>query len=131
MDSSNESQEREQILGGPSQTPAENLPAPRLANGRWVKGSSGNRSGKPKGAVTVKTERMKTLMQSALADRLPEYLAALDQLRDTDPKAFAQEYRFLLEFFVPKLQRTESTNLNIDVKETQIIKIGDNSFEIR
>jgi|GEM_PF-6871024 len=126
-----EEQGREQISHDPAPATPIGTPAPRLTNGRWVKGSSGNRSGKPKGSVTVKTERMKNLMQHALADRLPEYLAALDHLRDHDPKAFAQEYRFLLEFFVPKLQRTESTNLNIDAKEVQVIKIGETSFEIR
>jgi hypothetical protein len=107
------------------------LPVLREGNGRWVKGRSANPSGKRKGNVSIRTERMKVLMQHALADRLPEYLAALDYLRDNDPKAFAAEYRFLLEFFVPKPQRIEQTTLHVDAKEVQVIKIADQTFEIR
>ena len=112
--------------------PPDDLPVPRLSNGRWVKGhGSANPTGKPKGSVTKKTERLKLLVQHAAADRFGEYLQALDFLRENDPKAFAVEYRFLLEFIMPKLQRSESTNLNVEVKEAQVIKIGETTFQIR
>ncbi len=101
----------------------------RHSNGRWVKGRSANPSGKPNGSSTKKTERLKMLMDSALVDRWDRYLEALDNL---DDKNFVQEYRQLLEFRFPKLQRLDSTNINLQAKEKepQTIKIGETEFII-
>jgi hypothetical protein len=107
--------------------PAVTLPIQRVEKGHFKKGVSANPSGKPKGANTKKTERLKILMDSALVDRWERYLEAMDNL---DDKTFVQEYRQLLEFRFPKLQRVDSTTLSVQAKEQQKIKIGNTEFVI-
>lgn len=94
--------------------------------GRFQKGSKANPSGRSR-VTARKIEKLKGYMDLAIADNWPKYLKELQNLSGKD---FLAEYRALLEFRFPKMQRLDSTILNIDVKEQdqQILKIGDNEI---
>ena len=110
--------------------PFANPPIPhviqRVEGGKFKAGVSANPHGRSR-ATAKKIERMKSYMDMALSDRWARYLEALDSLNDKD---FVAEYRALMEFRFPKLQRVDSTNVNVEAREKQQIKIGDNLFVI-
>jgi hypothetical protein len=103
----------------------------RVEKGYFKKGVSGNPSGKPKGANTKRTERLKMLMDSSLADRWKRYLRELDSLTGID---FVQEYRALMEFRLPKPQRIDGTQVNVNLDKEQAaeyFEIGGKKFLLR
>jgi hypothetical protein len=114
-----------------TETPAETVTQhaiQRVEKGHFKKGVSANPSGKPKGASTKKTERLKMLMDGALSEMWPKYM---NTLRELDGKEFANEYRALMEFRMPRLARLDSTSINLQAtKEQQTLKIGDNEYII-
>ena len=105
---------------------AGNFQIQRVDKGKFKKGVSANPSGKPKGASTEKTERLKMLMDGALSEMWPKY----GHFAKSGREEFANEYRALMEFRMPKLARIDGTTVNIDAKEQQTIKIGDTELII-
>ena len=100
----------------------------RVEKGHFKKGVSANPSGKPKGVNTKKTERLKMLMDGALSEMWPKYM---NTLRRLEGREFAQEYRALMEFRMPRLARLDSTTVSLTQdKEQQTIRIGDTEFII-
>lgn len=75
----------------------------------YAKGQSGNPAGKPKGAANKAT----TLAREAIAlfvDRNTERLQGwLDDIAAEDPQAAFDSFMKVVEYHVPKLQRTEHT----------------------
>lgn len=103
----------------------------RVEKGHFRKGTSGNPSGKPKGASTKKTERLKMLMDSALEKGWPRYLTELNKLQGID---YVQEYMRMAEFRVPKQMRVDSTQVNVNLDKEQApeyFEIGGRKFLLR
>jgi|SRR5579863_2183981 len=127
-----EQNEQEKVQNGVEITgefmPNPPLPAVihRVEKGRFKKGYSANPSGMSR-ASAKKIERLKLNMDLAISDRWPRYLRAMDSMSDKD---FAAEFRALMEFRFPKLQRVDSTSINVQAKEQQILKIGDKEYII-
>ena len=117
-------------IQAPAEDAAGHVQIVRAEKGRFKKGVSGNPSGKPKGASTKCTERLKMLMDSSLADRWKRYLRELDSLTGLD---YVQEYRALMEFRLPKMQRIDGTQINIEAKEQppEFFEIGGKKFLLR
>lgn len=118
--------EQVQLTPEPFSNPPVPSPIQRVEGGKFKKGVSANPSGRSK-ATAKKIERMKSYMDLALSDRWERYLQAMDSLNDKD---FAAEYRALMEFRFPKLQRVDSTTVSVQAKEQQTIKIGETEFII-
>ena len=73
-----------------------------------VPNSGGSRKGKPN-KVTAKAREVIGLVIDNTAPKVQEWL---DEVASTDPKGALSAYTALLEFGVPKLQRTELTGEN-------------------
>jgi len=71
---------------------------------KYKPGESGNLKGKPKGAISKKTESWERLGGFLIDEGAERYEKYLNTLKD---KAFAEEFRNILEYFKPKQQRTE------------------------
>ena len=101
-------------------------------------GKSGNPDGRPVGTVSLKTQQWEQMAEFVLSDALPAYKANLmEQLTSPDAGERNEGMRHLenvLEYFKPKLARTEVTgkdgqefSINViqvggDGKKTQILK---------
>lgn len=87
----------------------------RNSKGQLMKGHGGL---KPKGAVSKKTEQWK-MIGEYLANEGAERFAKV--MIDSEDKEFMQYYRDILEYFKPKLSRSDQNNtgeLNINVNYT-------------
>ena len=71
--------------------------------GKFVKGNPG----KPKGAVSEKTKIWNEIGDWFKSDGLEAYQSELKKMKDSEPKEFLKRYEAMLEYFAPKLQRTE------------------------
>lgn len=82
--------------------------------------SGGSRKGKPN-KVTAKAREIISEVLDGTADKVQGWI---DKVAETDPKGALQAYTALLEFGVPKLQRTELTGENggpVETKTTLIV----------
>lgn len=68
------------------------------------KGTSGNPLGKPKGTKSQKTKEWEALGEAIATRHAERFNALLDEL---EPEKFADKFLQVLEYFKPKLQRTE------------------------
>jgi len=93
----------------------------------FKKGESGNPKGKPKGAVGKKTAIWNEIGEWFATDGIESYKSNLIELMssdDTDTRLKAMDkFNALIEFFKPKLARTELVGdekkpLNIEVTKT-------------
>ncbi len=73
-------------------------------------GKSGNPGGKPKGVQHADTIRLRSIVGQLLEDN---YAQIIEDMKKLKPRERVQAWINLLEFSVPKLQRSEM-NLNID-----------------
>ena len=86
-------------------------------NGKVVKQTKQNRGnphpkagpGRPKGIPNKITQNAREAIQTLLDNNADRVQAWLNQIAETDPKAALLAFTALLEFGVPKLQRTELT----------------------
>lgn len=88
----------------------------------YYKGESGNRSGKPPGTKSKKTlawEQLGEFITESGAERVKKILS------ECPPEKFMIYYPMLLEYFKPKLARTDTLNLPKDTEPLNIIKIVD------
>ena len=90
----------------------------RDGNGRWIKGYSGNPKGKPEGAVSEKVSVWNEVSDHFTSGLLDQYMANLQDMMDNDDPLIREKamyrYESLLEYFKPKLSRTE---LDANVKQ--------------
>lgn len=82
----------------------------------FKKGQSGNPKGRPKGAKDKFPRAMKERVQ-ALVDKLEQYVE--DDINSLDPSERIRHYTNLLEYVIPKLQRTENEG-HIEIKVPRI-----------
>jgi len=84
------------------------------------KGQTGNPNGRPKGSKnerTVQWEALGTAISSVHTERFNAVLAQMDD------ETFARNYLMVLEYFKPKLARTE-IQAAVETKEVQTFSIG-------
>jgi hypothetical protein len=72
-------------------------------SGTWKKGQGG----KPKGAISEKTKRWEALGEMIVSEGAKKALDYITSLQGDD---FLKHYKDLLEYFKPKLQRTDVTS---------------------
>lgn len=83
------------------------------------KGKTNNPNGRPKGSFNKKNKQIREFLQSILADNQDKFLKELMSLKG---KQFIDAWTVLIEYSVPKLQRTEIVGdeeqpLNIDLNK--------------
>lgn len=83
-------------------------------NNKKIASEAGKKSRRGKSKKTLLWEQLGNFITEEGAK---EYLLYLKELRKTDKKKFAEEYRAILEYFKPKQQRTELKG-EIDNKTT-------------
>lgn len=87
---------------------------------QFIKGESGNITGKPPGLKSKKTLILETFAQTIVEGGMKRFREELNKL---EGKEFIAAYMTLFEYVKPKLQRTELTGLNgpvvIEVKVKQ------------
>lgn len=72
------------------------------------KGQSGNPNGRPKGTKSKKSRQWAQLGDAIVGRHTERFNNLLDQLSDED---FSEMYLKILEYFQPKIQRTEVEDL--------------------
>lgn len=84
------------------------------------KGKSGNPNGRPAGSKNERTKQWEALgnaIQEVHTERFNRVLAAMDD------ETFAKNYLQVLEYFKPKLARTE-IQAAVETKEVQTFTLG-------
>jgi hypothetical protein len=76
----------------------------------FEKGQSGNPSGRPVGATSEQTKKMKAAFGYLIEGNLDRMTEWLDQIAEQDPKAAMDIIIRLSERFVPKLSQQQLTN---------------------
>jgi hypothetical protein len=84
---------------------------------RFPKGVSGNIAGKPKGAISLKTKGWELLKETITTELTDKFMQEMQQLEGT---AYINAYLNVLEFFRPRLSRTESLNQNVNQDQVVI-----------
>lgn len=87
--------------------------------GRFKKGESGNPAGKPKGTISEKTKFWNQLKEFMIEDGAQKFKKELMTLKG---KEFTNAYTATLEFFQPKLVRSE---IKAEVKNSVIVDLPD------
>jgi hypothetical protein len=75
----------------------------------FKKGQSGNRRGRPKGAVNKSTKEIKEAFQMLLEQNLPHLNKWLQEVASEDPEKALSLVLRLSEYIIPKLARQEMT----------------------
>lgn len=84
---------------------------------KFAKGTSGNPAGRPKGAKNKSTTELRRKVQQLVEDNWDELL---DRLTRLDDDKYVAEIRQLMEYVLPKLQRTDAT-VSAEVKVPRIV----------
>lgn len=93
----------------------------RTKAGQFLKGTSGNPTGRPKGTPNKITEEIRRTIHAALEDSAPDVAGWLRRLGEEDPKGALQVYAALAEFALPKLSRVEAKVEN-EAEVTHVIR---------
>lgn len=83
----------------------------------FPKGVSGNPSGKPKGAVSARRKAWDLIGESLINESADKFMVEMNKLEGT---AYINAYLNVLEFFRPRLSRTESLNQNVNQDQVVI-----------
>jgi hypothetical protein len=88
-------------------------------NGRHLfeKGVSGNPKGKPKGAVSLKTQGWELLKESITSGLTDKFMQEMNKLEGT---AYINAYLNVMEYFKPKLSRQETLNTNVELDRVTV-----------
>lgn len=83
---------------------------------KFKPGQSGNPKGKPKGTKSKKTKQWEDLSGHLLGKGADKFITELDKLKGKD---YVDAYTKTMEYFKPKLSRTQGmiSNLNYDVSK--------------
>ncbi len=88
----------------------------RNEDGTFVKGVSGNPDGKPKGAISEKTRIWNEIGEWFRGEGIEAYQEKLMDMKQENPNEFLKRFEAMLEYFQPKLSRTE---LDASVKQDE------------
>jgi hypothetical protein len=83
----------------------------------WEKGVSPNPNGRPKGTVSEKTRGWNLLKDAITTDLTDKFMTEMEKL---DGQQYINAYLNVLEFFRPRLSRTESKVENTNVEQVVI-----------
>lgn len=83
------------------------------------KGFKAGNPGKPKGALSPKTKAWEELGEFICHAGAERYMNALTALEDDK---FLEKYAYILEFFKPKLARTDSVQATVDLNQMDVEK---------
>lgn len=90
----------------------------------FKKGKSGNPNGKPAGTKSQKTLQWEALGTMMVEDCTEKVMQYLNDLWRKDKEAYFKAYTQLLEYFKPKLGRTEHTGKDgTELQTTTIIQV--------
>lgn len=89
-----------------------------MANPNWKKGVSGNPKGKPKGSRDAKTIQWESFSRYMMGEGLKKFEREMNKLEGKD---YVMVVKDMMEYFKPKLARTELTGKDGDA----LIKIYD------
>lgn len=96
----------------------------------FVKGVSGNPSGKPVGSKGIAGLQWESIGNYLVTEGAEGVVEVLQDLRESDPKAFLAHVESVLEYFKPKLSRSEvKTDLNLhqrplrELTDEELLKI--------
>ena len=78
--------------------------------------------GRPKGSVNKDNQVIKEAMTAIVEGGLPDFQSVLNDMRETNPVKFAENYMKLIEYTVPKLRSIDS-NVSLDTESLGSIKI--------
>lgn len=84
-------------------------------------GQSGNPNGRKPGSVNNATKEIREAFAALLHGRESELHAALDQLKEKDPRAYLEMYLKISNKFVPDISRSEISG--VDGEPIQPIQI--------
>jgi len=87
-----------------------------------MKGKTNNPHGRPKGGINEKTRQWEELAESIKTRHSERFNAILD---DLDDEKFSDKYLQVLEYFKPKLARTD-VNVKGEITEIKVTR-GSNS----
>lgn len=83
----------------------------RNPDGTFKEGVSGNPDGKPKGAISTKTKEWHAWGEYVVGENMPLYVQNLNDMLNSEDERVKQEgmkrYEAIIEYFKPKLSRTE------------------------
>ena len=83
----------------------------RNSDGTFKEGVSGNPEGKPKGAISTKTKEWHSWGEYVVGKNMPLYVKNLNDMLKSEDERVQQEgmkrYEAIIEYFKPKLSRTE------------------------
>lgn len=92
----------------------------------FIKGQSGNLAGKPKGAKSNKTKQWEYFAEYCLTEGLKKFKCEIKKL---EGKQFTDTFLTMLEYFQPKLARTEHTGEITMINKQEIAKDIEELFE--
>lgn len=78
--------------------------------------------GRPKGSPNKDNKIIKEAITAIVEGGLPDFQSVLNEMRETNPVKFAENYMKLMEYTVPKLRSVDS-NVSIDTESLGSIKI--------
>jgi hypothetical protein len=90
---------------------------PNISKFGFKKGQSGNPSGKPKGAVSLKTQGWQLLAETITTTLTDKFMEEMDKLEGT---AYINAYLNMMEYFKPRLSRVESKVEQTNVEQVVI-----------
>ena len=106
------------------------IPTNSIRKKGFKKGVSGNKNGRPKGSINMRTKIINAFTEGILQENIPAFRKNLRALKGRD---HVNAIIALLDFSIPRQQRTEfkgeSINVNVDV-EKEYFEIGGRKFEL-
>jgi hypothetical protein len=95
----------------------------RNKDGTFAEGVSGNPKGKPKGAISEKTRVWNEISEWFKGEGIEAYQEELMKMKGEKPDEFMKRFETMLEYFQPKLSRTDldlksdGEKINIPISE--------------
>lgn len=79
-------------------------------------------TGRPKGSPNKENQIIKEAITAIVEGGLPDFQSVLNEMRETNPVKFAENYMKLMEYTVPKLRSVDS-NVSLDTETLGSIKV--------
>jgi hypothetical protein len=96
----------------------------------FVKGKSGNPSGKPVGAINGTTKDARAAIAMFVDKNVHRLEGWLDKVAETNPQKAFELFQSVVEYHVPKLARVDNTSSDGSMNKTITVNfIGEKSNE--